>query len=99
MIETHVVWLARIIRVKVASGAGATVRGVLLATKGSAAGEFAAGSGERLGVEGLDGAAAADDLPASGAKADEVAPSLGEPAEGDVVGGAGDCAGREEEGD
>jgi len=98
MIETHVVWSARIIRVKVASGVGATVRGVLLATKGSAAGEFAAGLGERLGVEGLDGAAA-DNLPASGAKADEVAPSLGEPAEGDVVAGPGDCAGREAEGD
>jgi hypothetical protein len=89
VIETQVVWSARIRRVKVAGGFVSSVRVVLFATKGSAA-ESAAGFGAGLGADDLD-VAAAEDLFTRGAEEDEVAPSFCELA--DVVVGVG--AGRE----
>jgi hypothetical protein len=87
VIETQVVWSARIRRVKVAGGFVSRVRVVLFATKGSAA-ESAAGFGAGLGADDLD-VAAAEDLSMRGAEEDEVAPSFCEPAVADVVVGVG----------
>jgi hypothetical protein len=83
VIETQVVWSARIRRVKVAGGFVSSLRVVLFATKGSAA-EFAAG----FGADDLD-VAAGKPLSTRGAEEDEVAPSFFEPAVADVVVGAG----------